>query len=175
MKIYVKLRDKGTIFHDGSGNQSITGSLPVEVTLTPKIKNAMQKGRLEKVSDEEAKAIIAKANKNDETKKQALKSESSKISKLEAALEAKQNELVIKDEAVTQKDEEIANLKETIAQGSEGAITAEQFKEVQDALTEANKIVEKLTEANGALTLELEEAVSVQGNLRAELAKSKKK
>lgn len=49
-KVYVQLRDAGTIFHDSHQNVSITGDAEVEVSLTVKVLNAIKHGVLVKVA-----------------------------------------------------------------------------------------------------------------------------
>lgn len=57
-KIYVKLKDGASIFNDASGRQSVTGKLPVLVTRTIKINQAVAGGVLIRLSDEEANRLL---------------------------------------------------------------------------------------------------------------------
>jgi len=84
-KIYVVLRDKGTIFHDGTQDVSVTGLLPTEVKPTAKITKAIQDGILIKVDEKEAEALIAKDAGKTKASAKADNDLRDKIAELEAS------------------------------------------------------------------------------------------
>ncbi len=57
--MYVKLNDKGGLFHDASQDASVTGPLPVEVKKTKRVASALKDQLLVAVPDTEAKKILA--------------------------------------------------------------------------------------------------------------------
>lgn len=56
--VFVKLRDRGSVFHDNSQDYTVTGEAVHEVKLTSKIETAIRHGVLTKV-DAPAKAEVA--------------------------------------------------------------------------------------------------------------------
>lgn len=62
-KIYVMLRDKGTIFSDSSQDVAVTGTEPHAVKYTKKIQDAIRNGRLIQIDEDEAKKLLANSSK----------------------------------------------------------------------------------------------------------------
>lgn len=57
MKIWVKLKDTGSMLHDTTSGQTITGKAAVEVEHSARIEKAIRGGALIKLTDTEAKAL----------------------------------------------------------------------------------------------------------------------
>lgn len=53
--VYVRLKDKGTIFHDASQDKSVTGAAIEEFTRTEKVSKAIRSGVLVEVSEVDVK------------------------------------------------------------------------------------------------------------------------
>lgn len=112
---YVRLKDKGTIFHDASQDVSVTGSQIVKAKPTPKLEAGLKGGVIEEVSEEEYKA------QKGETSKVTAKTDE-KVETLKKELEAKDEtykaDLKAKEEAheadLKAKDAEIEELKKQL-------------------------------------------------------------
>ena len=59
--MYVKLRDRGTIFNDHTQDVAVTGNLPVKVKKTDKVKDGIRTGILIEVESKDAEKAIAEA------------------------------------------------------------------------------------------------------------------
>lgn len=124
--MYVRLNDKGSIFHDMSQDVTLTGANPVNVKSTKRVKDAIKSGVLIEVEDKEAKTLLAS------NKAEASKTASDKT--LEAQL-AEANKRA--DEA----EGKVADAESALA------TALEEKKEVEAQLEEANAKVEELTKA----------------------------
>lgn len=178
--MYVKLRDAGTIFHDGSQDATVSGSLPVKVKATPKVKEAVKSGVLTEVDDKAAQIEIEKAAGNDE-KVNALKSvendAKAAVLALEEQIEANKN---AHDEALKVANEDLAKTIE------ESAGLAEQLKASEASVVDLSGKLEKSEKDSASvvadLTGKLEKAVKdldakdkAYETVKAELAKANKK
>lgn len=59
-KVYVKLRDRGTIFHDSSQSIAVSGDAIVAVEKEGRVEDAINAGILQIVPDKEAEVLLAK-------------------------------------------------------------------------------------------------------------------
>lgn len=57
-KIFVQIRDTGSVFYDGSEEITVSGVEPVEVEETAKVVRAIKGGALKRLETEEANAIL---------------------------------------------------------------------------------------------------------------------
>lgn len=81
-KVYVKLRDAGSIFHDIVSGVSVVGRAPVEIEVSAKVKEAIKGGALVELTDKEYALAIEAAKEGD---KEATKaSEAAEAAKLKA-------------------------------------------------------------------------------------------
>lgn len=149
--MYVKLRDAGTIFHDGSQDATVTGTLPVKVKASAKVKEAVKSGVLVQVEDKAAEIEIEKAAGNDEAV-EALKS---------AETDAKVAIKELEKEVATHE----ANAKEH----------AKNLADVQAELDESKKSVAELNGKLAQSAKDLEAKDKAYENVKAELAKATKK
>ena len=145
---FVKLRDKGTIFHDTATSTTITGTLPKEVKLTPKVKQAITKGILILVDDAEAKKAITTATASADKAKddtQASTDEAIVViqGKLSTALDAKSKS----DEALKEANAKIAKLEA-------GASNLENYALKSESVPKSthDEVVKKLASTDVALT-----------------------
>lgn len=163
MKIHVRLRDTGTIFHDTSANVTVTGSVPVQVTTTKKVNAALAKGILVKVDDEKAKAEIAKAKgERDKQKAAADKKVNAKVADIQKKLDDALADNASKEETITELTgklttvtEERDTAKQEIAAAiEEGEKLGEVVpkSELDKAVEEAEKAKTQLVEKDTALT-----------------------
>jgi len=58
-KVYVQIRDKGSVFYDGLTKTSVSGLEPVLIEKTDKVTKAIKGGALKQLDEKEAKTILA--------------------------------------------------------------------------------------------------------------------
>jgi len=124
--MYVILRDKGTIFHDGGQDVSVTGTVPVKVRATPKVNKAVSDGILIKVDDKEAEAQVAKAA----GKAKAGKDSHAAVAVLEGQVKTLEGELELAGSVASTDKETIGQLT-TAVELATGTITDLETANVQ--------------------------------------------
>lgn len=188
MKKYVKLRDRGTIFHDASQDVAVTGTIPTEIKTTKKVNAALKGGILIEVSEKDAKIAIAEAAGNKKEAVRALNlSSDTKVAKVQEELDAATSIISKKDEKIAEleqtiKDAEIAKAQAGVGElvpkadydkvvseletSKLGRINPEAHKKVVDNLAEANK-------SNGEKDTEIAKLVKDLTASKAALADTK--
>lgn len=105
-KIFVKLKEAGTIFHDSLGNQSVSGVAIVEVEKTEKIATALNSGILIECTQSDFEKYDA-----DNTKKIA---EARSSMKIEEQLELEKKDNIALKKKVAELEAENAKLKNLV-------------------------------------------------------------
>ena len=175
--IFVKLKVKGTIFHDGLQNKTLTGKFPMEMKETARVKRAIARGVLVKITAEEAeKALSEKESEKSQSAAASVGANvSEEMSKLrdkateaEAAKDQAEVDLKTANEALTLAESEVQRMKEADAQVQQtlkdAAITE------QGHLDRAKAQEQVITDLKG----NLEKAEAEIKNLTAQLKKAKK-
>lgn len=95
--VYVKLKDKGSIFHDASQEKTITGKAVVEMRLTGKVKSAIKNGVLVKTDAPESTDTAKSSNEGGAIRPD--KPSYSKMKKSELQKELDDREIDYEDDA----------------------------------------------------------------------------
>ena len=139
MKIYVKLRDAGTIFNDSSASITVTGKLPVEIAKkSPKVAKAIRNGVLLEVEAKVAEAELAQAAKDGKALSKLKKSDAAKVVVMETELaKAKED-----NDELTEK---LLESEEARKELEEAAASDEATKKLKADLAASQKLVKELT------------------------------
>jgi len=170
-KKYVKLKDKGTIFHDSTKGITVTGSVPKEIEITPNIKTAISKGILVVVDDSEAKKAIAVATGNAENAKKEVAAVTDE--KVAEANAAKDTALAALELVTKERDEAVSKLAEAEAKAEESkSELAKVTEESKDLVPKGDSVPKS---AYDELVAKLKSTETALNTTKQALAKATKK
>jgi hypothetical protein len=99
MKVFVRLKDGGSIFNDPTQNVAVIGNLPVELENTKRVQRGISGGIIEKISKPEADRLFAESegstSKVDAERLAKENKAKSDFTEIENQLKAKVEELKI--------------------------------------------------------------------------------
>lgn len=101
-KIYLKLRDKGSIFHDSTQGITVTGKAVVAFTKNPFVTKAILAGVVDVVSDEEAEKAVKAQNEKATADSEGNKTTKKELSTLKGKLTKSTNEKAVLEATIVE-------------------------------------------------------------------------